>query len=80
MNTSEQDFNTSIEEKPRPEEATKKAPEAHRFLYGKGRVKPDPEDNPLAELDYTEFATLGEEAVRLWTEEAPRNSARRSNK
>jgi len=44
------------------------------------RVKPDPEDNPLAELDYKEFATLGEEAVRLWTEEAPRNSAGRSNK
>jgi hypothetical protein len=44
------------------------------------RVKPDPEDNPLAELDYKEFATLGEEAVRLWTEQAPRNSAGRSNK
>ena len=44
------------------------------------RVKPDPEDSWLAQLDYKEFATLGDEAVRLWTEEAPRNSARRSNK
>jgi hypothetical protein len=46
----------------------------------RGRVKPGPEDNPLAELDYKEFATLGEEAVRLWTEEASRNPAGRSNK
>jgi hypothetical protein len=46
----------------------------------RNRVKPDPETNPLAELDYKEFATLGEEAVRLWTEEVPRTSAERSNK
>jgi hypothetical protein len=46
----------------------------------KGRVKPDPEVNSLAELDYEELATLGDEAARLWTEQAPRNSAGRSNK
>lgn len=37
------------------------------------RVKPDPEDNPLALLDYKEFAALGDDAVRLWTEQAPPN-------
>ncbi len=43
-------------------------------------VKPDAEDNPLAKLDYDELPTLGDVAARLWTEQAPRNSAGRSNK
>jgi hypothetical protein len=44
------------------------------------RVKPDPEDNRLAELDYEELATLDDAAVWLWTEQAPPNSAGRSIK
>ncbi|MBZ5694444.1 MAG: hypothetical protein LAN36_03685 [Acidobacteriia bacterium] len=44
------------------------------------RVKPDPESGRLAEFDYEELATLGDEAARLWSEQAPRNSAGRSNK
>jgi hypothetical protein len=67
MNTSEQDFNSSIGEKPRPDEAAKKAPEAHPFPYGQGRVKPDPETNPLALLDWKELATLGD-APWFWSE------------
>ena len=59
MNTTEQDFNTSIGEKPRPHEAAKKAPEAHPSPYERRRVKPDPETNPLALLDWKELATLG---------------------
>jgi hypothetical protein len=44
------------------------------------RVKPDPESGRLAEFDYEELATVGDEAARLWTEQAPQNSARCSNK
>jgi hypothetical protein len=59
MSTTEQDFDSGIEEKRPVDRVAKKAPEAHPSLYGQGRVKPDPETNSLALLDWKELATLG---------------------
>jgi len=43
-------------------------PPASHIVRQAQRVKPDPEDHPLAEFDYEELATLGHEARRLWLE------------
>ena len=52
MKTAEKDFDSGIEEKQREDQIAKNAPEVHPPLYGRqGRVKPDPETNPLANLD-----------------------------
>lgn len=60
MSTTEQDFDSRIEEKPCADERAKNAPQAHPFLYEqRGRVKPDPETDPLALLDWKEWTTLG---------------------
>jgi hypothetical protein len=59
MNTTEQDFDSGIEEKRPADQVGKQAPEGHPSLHGQGRVKPDPETNPLALLDWKELATLG---------------------
>lgn len=59
MNTTEQNFDSRIDETPCEDQAAKKAPEAHPFHHGQGRVKPDPETDPLALLDWKEWATLG---------------------
>jgi hypothetical protein len=60
MSTTEQDFDSGIEEKQPVDRVPKQEPEAHPLLYGQGRVKPDPETNPLALLDWKELATLGD--------------------
>jgi hypothetical protein len=67
MNTSEQDFDSGIEEKQPVHQMAKQSPEAHPFRYGQGRVKPDPETNPRALLDWKEWALLGH-APWFWSE------------
>jgi hypothetical protein len=47
-----------IEEKQSVDQVAKNAPEAHPSLYGRqGRVKPDPETNPFADLDCEKVPT-----------------------
>jgi hypothetical protein len=66
MSTTEQDFDSGIEEKQREDQVAKNAPERPPSLYGRqGRVKPDPETNPLALLDWKDWATLGDEPLVL---------------
>jgi hypothetical protein len=67
MSTTEQDFESSIEEKQPVDQVAKQEPEAHPLLCGQGRVKPDPETNPWALLDWKEWATLGDEPW-FWSE------------
>jgi hypothetical protein len=66
MSTTEQDFDSGSEEKQPVDQVPKQSPE-HPFRYGQGRVKPDPETNPLVLLDWKEWATLGD-APWFWSE------------
>ena len=64
MSTTEQDSDSGIEEKKPVDQVAKNAPEAPPSLHGlQGRVKPDPETNPLADLDW--------EKVPTWNEQTP---------
>jgi hypothetical protein len=68
MRTTEQDFDSGIVEKQREDQVAKNAPERPASLYGRqGRVKPDPEPNALALLDWKDWATLGDEPW-FWSE------------
>lgn len=57
MNTTEQDFDSGIEEKHPVDHLRKWAPEKHPTLYGRNRVKPDPETNPWVNLDWEKEPT-----------------------
>ena len=64
MKTAEKDFDSGIEENQREDQIAKNAPERPASLYGRqGRVKPDPETNPLADQDC--------EKVPTWNEHVP---------